>query len=241
MASMSKRFTGVVAGTLMCLSAPAAALAAGPATVTVRVEGTSGTLVAAKKVTTTLAPVVKDGNPAHSCTGTSAAGALELATKTDWTGAWSDGLGYFVSSVKSEAHSGSPDFWSFWVGNKSATTGICGAELRDGQSLLFFVDSCDYDAATQGCKNQPVLPLAIRAPRTVKAGQKAVLTVVRYDANGKAKPVAKASIKRRGAVVGRTDAKGRIRLSSNRRGLKGLQAIKAGFVRSEVVSVPVRG
>src|SRR5919202_422633 len=77
------------------------ALAAAPTTVDVRVEGARATLVATT-VRTTTTPVIKDGDPAHSCTGTSGAGALERATGGRWSGTWSDGLGYSVDAVRGE-------------------------------------------------------------------------------------------------------------------------------------------
>ena len=70
------------------LAAPSA-LAGSPATVTVRVLGPAPSytaLIPPTQVTTTTAPVVNDGEPTHSCSGTSAAGALQLATSGDWEG-----------------------------------------------------------------------------------------------------------------------------------------------------------
>ena len=57
---------------LACSALVPRALAAGPATVTVRVEGSTETKLPSTVVTTTTASVVKDGNPAHACSGTSA-------------------------------------------------------------------------------------------------------------------------------------------------------------------------
>ena len=51
-----------------------------------RVEGSGDTLAAAhRRARPTTTPVVKDGNDAHSCTGTSVAGALEVATRGNWS------------------------------------------------------------------------------------------------------------------------------------------------------------
>src|SRR5689334_14716283 len=86
---------------LACLVAGTApALAATPAAVTVRVEGLAETKLPATAVTTTAVPVVKDSNPAHACSGTSALGALELATAGGWEGPWNAGFGqYEIYSV----------------------------------------------------------------------------------------------------------------------------------------------
>src|SRR4051812_8101021 len=106
---------GMVAGLLSLGLAAASAHAAGPADVTVRVEGAAKTL-AGGPVRTTTKPVVKDGNASHACTGTSAAGALETATGGDWTATWFDGLGYSVDSVKGESHTFATDeYWTLWI------------------------------------------------------------------------------------------------------------------------------
>src|SRR5690349_1099015 len=60
----------VVACLLACgvaCAAAAPALAGTPSAVSVRVEGLAETKLTATSVTTTAAPVVKDGNPAHAC------------------------------------------------------------------------------------------------------------------------------------------------------------------------------
>ena len=76
--------------------------AAGPATVTVRVEGDAETLVPRTALTTTTAPVSKDGDASHSCTGTSAAGALEQASGGDWIGH----LRHRLRRLRRRAHQG---------------------------------------------------------------------------------------------------------------------------------------
>ena len=90
------RVTGLLAAGLLLLAATPAG-AAGPADVTLRVEGRADTLLARTTVRTTTSPVNKDGQAGHDCTGTSVAGALEVATAGAWTGSWSTGLGYFVT------------------------------------------------------------------------------------------------------------------------------------------------
>src|SRR5579862_9957505 len=74
--------------------------ASGAPSVTVRIEGPGGTLVPATAVTLSAGRVVKDGIAADSCSGLSAAGALQLATHGRWTGVWSKSLkGYFVAAI----------------------------------------------------------------------------------------------------------------------------------------------
>ncbi len=82
----------------------AGALAAGPANVRLRVEGTSATLVERTALRTDTHVVNKDGTVGHDCTGTSAAGALDIATKGNWTGSFFAGLGYSVERILGETH-----------------------------------------------------------------------------------------------------------------------------------------
>ena len=67
---------------------PTAALAAGPTTVSVRIEGTSRTLLAATNVRTHSGSITKGGAPAGACPATTAAGALDDAAHHKWTGSY---------------------------------------------------------------------------------------------------------------------------------------------------------
>lgn len=173
----------------------AAAASAGPANVTVRVEGQARTLVPEVRVATDASAVSKSGKPGESCSGTSVAGALEKATAGDWGGSWSaDFDTYFVDTIKGEKHGGDPDYWTFWVNHKAATQGICQVELQEGDDVLFFLDYCDFDPNTFACRNEPVLPLDLRVPASARRGDTVTGTVVRYEASGEAKPIAGARV-----------------------------------------------
>lgn len=212
---------------------PSGALAAGPATVSVRVEGAAGTLLPRTTVTTTTTPVVKDGNPAHSCSGTSVAGALEKATGGSWGASWSDGLGYFVSSVKGEAPPDASSYFTLWVDERSSQTGICGTELQSGDRVLLFLDRCDYDAQAGGCANAPVLPLGLVAPDRAVRGKPFVVKVVRYAVDGAQAPVAGATVSGGEAPVA-TGADGTAAVIATG-GAAALRAAKDGFARSDTV------
>jgi hypothetical protein len=174
---------------LFALAGAASADAAGPATVTVRVIGSNGQpLLPLTQVTTTTTPVVKDGKPEDSCTGTSAAGALELATKGNWDGEWNSSFGYGVETIEGVSYPFTqPDFWTFWVDNKESSEGVCGAksELNQGDSVLFFV-SC-YSETSGVCPASPNV-LAIQASPTVEVGKPTTVTVLSYP-NGGGEPV----------------------------------------------------
>jgi hypothetical protein len=222
----------------LAASAPAAALAAAPTTVDVRVEGARATLVATT-VRTTTTPVVKDGDPAHSCAGTSGAGALELATRGRWSGTWSDGLGYSVDAVRGERHAfGSGTFWSLYVNEVPASSGLCGIEPRRGDRLLL------APAPERG--NAPT-PLVLRAPQRARPGRpirvRVTAVATTFDANFNPtttrRPIAGAVVRGRG-VRARTGANGVATLRL-RRGTTTLRASRLGAVRSAARTVRVAG
>jgi hypothetical protein len=190
---------------VLAITAPAV-LAAGPATVTVEVEGSSETKVPPMLVTTTNTAVVKnnsEGHPEGSCTGTSAAGALELATAGNWSGKWYGGtLGYAVESIVGESYpfSGSY-FWDFWLNNKAEEEhGICGVELKAGDRVLLFPCHFEMNVA---CPT----PLGIEAPALANAGETVTVTVKQYNTKGEASPAVGATVAG-GGVSASTDFQG---------------------------------
>lgn len=125
------------------LIVPAASLAkTKPTKVTVEVFGKPPAVKLLLKHTVTLTskPVVKDGG---SCTGQSAAGALQLATKGAWGGTWDAELSdYEVTKIAGlylpfNSKSSANWYWSFLVGGKEATAGICGVKPKSDQKLVF--------------------------------------------------------------------------------------------------------
>jgi hypothetical protein len=194
---------------LSCLLVPSSAVAAGaPANVNVRVEGLTETKVPTTLVTTTTTPVVKDGNSADSCSGTSALGALELATAGNWGGPWEAKFNqYSIYTIAGETHefeasSSANYFWAFWLDNKEASVGACEAELQPGDQVLFF-PSC-YGAS---CPTPAPTPLAIEAPSTANAGEAVTVTVKQYNTQGEATPAVAADIGG-GGTGASTDAQG---------------------------------
>jgi hypothetical protein len=186
------------------------ALAAGPATVTVEVEGLSETKLPPTQVTTTTNPVVKnntEGNPEGSCSGTSAAGALQLATAGNWSGPWSAKYSqYEIFTIEGETHqfeesSKANYYWSFWLNDQEATTGACEAELGAGDRVLFF-PACYGEA----CPPSPT-PLGIEAPTIANAGESVAVTVKQYNAKGEASPAPGATVSG-GGTSATTDSHG---------------------------------
>jgi hypothetical protein len=182
---------------IVCLASAvfaSTALAAEPATVTVRVEGLSETKLPATQVTTTTAPIDADGNAEDSCAGTSALGALQLATGGDWSGPWNGEFKqYEIYAIEGESHVFEKEalanyFWSFWLDDKEESVGACEAELHGGDQVLFF-PSC-YGTA---CPSPP-LPLGLEAPAAADVGESVPLTLIRYGTQGEGSPATGATI-----------------------------------------------
>lgn len=223
---MSHRLFGALGGSLLVLLCCAgAAFAAGPAPVKFRVEGPSSTLVPQTSLTTNTTPVKKDGQ--NSCSGTSAAGALEQGTAGDWTaGPFSQSYGYFVTSIKQVAPSNQNDYWTLWVNDKSSQTGICDTELQAQDNVLFFI--CQSDPVTFNCSNTP---LGVQAPASTQTGSSFTVRVVQFDGNGGSTPVSGATVSGASAsAVTGADGRATVRLDSS--GTAALYATKPGATKS---------
>jgi hypothetical protein len=224
---VSRRMSVALGAVCLALSVLAsAAVAAGPATVTVRVEGASTTLLPPTQVTTTTEPVVKDGNPEHACTGTSAAGALQLATAGNWSGTWFTGFGYSVETIEGESHSfSSPAFWTIWLDNKPASA-FCEAELSSGDSLLLFPE-CSGE-----CPAGPS-PLGIEAPAVAEVGQPVKVTVTSYaNPSGAPTPAGGATVAYDGTNTP-TDSSGHATLTFSHVGRVEVKVTAPGSIRTE--------
>jgi hypothetical protein len=145
---------------LACLSFAGAAQAEVTGVkVSVEVQGESSTLLPAKKVETTTEHVVNDGNPEHFCLGTSALGALQVATKGEWSGTWSSSFHqYTIETILGESHPfSSTTFWAFWLNGKLSNLGACAVkELKTGAKLLFKAEcqsKCETPSAPGGEKS----------------------------------------------------------------------------------------
>jgi uncharacterized protein DUF4430 len=160
------RFGLLVGGLLLTLGGAQALGAGAPATVKVHVEGGTATLLPTTVVTTTTTPVGTDGNPSDTCSGTSALGALDTATKHQWSGTFSAANGgYFVATILGETPDPSFAFWNFYVNGISQNSGACGVELQNGDDVLFF-NSC-FGSGSPCYTGEP---LELTAPNTAVPG-----------------------------------------------------------------------
>lgn len=221
------------AGAVALALAPAAS-AGTPSNVSVRVEGLTSTVLPRTAVTTTTAPVSKDGDPAHSCPGTTAVGALELATAGDWSGYWDDAFGQSVERILGEEHPFDPDaernyYWTFWNNFEYQNAGACATELQEGDEVLFSL----------GCFGacETPTPMRLSVPGRAAPGQPVEARVTEYalvcdesfNCATEPREAAGATVTA-GAVTATTDAAGVARLTLSERGPQGVRATKDGFI-----------
>jgi hypothetical protein len=224
----SIRNAAALAALVLLLLVPAAR-AGTPATVTVRVLGPAPAyeaLTPPRQVTTNATPVTKDGG---SCSGTSAAGALELGTAGDWEGNWSTKFNdYEVIAIDGHSYpfeEGAPanHYWSFWHNNVFAEVGICEAELAAGDQVLF-VPACFGTS----CPPEPAQLLGVETPAAAEVGKPVALAVRAYPtAGGSSVPAAGVTVTGGGAG-GQTDAEGKLTLTFAQAGTFTLRASGTG-------------
>lgn len=168
--------------TCLSLSAFAStALAAEPATVTVRVEGFNGvTLLPQTQVTTSTAPVPVEGG---TCSGTSAGGALYDATQGDWKAKLeSEGVAILgIEGVDLPPFGpGNYAYWAVWVNNEFAKTGACGEEVGPGADLVF-AGQCfalGPECPTSATAPDHFLTMALKSPTSGDVGDGEPVTLV---------------------------------------------------------------
>lgn len=207
------------------------AAAAGPG-VTVRVEGIKRTLLAPTAVHVRSGSITRFGAPAGACPAASGAGALDAATRHHWVGSWSTSFNdYEITSVLGESHSfTSKDFWEIFVNNVAASAGACSTKLHSGEQLLFAA------VPQKGTE----FPIAIKAPASATVGHTFTVTVVSFNAKGKSKPLAGATVSVAGHA-GKTDSHGTLPLTPSHAGTFTVTAAHAGFIRAAPVQVHVTG
>ena len=211
---------------LIASSLPAASASA---PVTVRIEGPARTLLAATAVRLSSTAVVKDGVKADSCSGTSAAGALQDATAGRWLGTWSKSFkGYLLTGIDGVSFSSAgAQFWAFWVNDKPASLGICGYDPKPDDSLLFFPD----------CYGKTCPPndgvLGVKSAATAVVGKPFAVRVTAYsDAKGAPSQKDGAHVSGGGASA-TTGASGTAALTFAHRGRFTIDVTAAHSVRTE--------
>ncbi len=215
---------------LACIGpASGAGASAGRPTVSVRVEGLTHTLLAPSTVTTKTGWITRFGAPTGKCPATSAAGALDLATKHRWVATFDKSFGdYEITSILGEAHSfTSKDFWEIFVDDVAASKGSCEIGLHSGEQLLF--------AAVPDSTNE--YPLAVSAPANATAGSSFTVKVVWFKGHT-TKPLAGARVTGTG-VNAVTDRRGVATITGAQAGTLVLRAAAKGYIRAAPVTVHV--
>jgi hypothetical protein len=210
-----------LAATAIGAKAPAAPKGPTP-DITVRVEGLTKTLLEPTTVTLKSGGVTK-GTAADSCSGLSALGALQDATKGDWGGTWSSSYkDYLITSIRGTTYGESADYyWAFWLDNKPAPVGACSVDPAKGSSILFFPE---YDGKSKSITAPAVL--GISAPASAITGKPFQLIVTSYaNTNGKPTPAAGAKV-----TAGATST------TTNARGTATLKLTKGGNTQIEVTA-----
>lgn len=226
---MRRRHAAILAvgSVLALLTASAPAVAGTPATVSVRVEGESSTLLPLKTVTTNTTPTPAPGN----CPGTTAAGALQLATEGNW-----DHEAY-IQTILGETHEwtmSDPRYWAVWINDKYAEEGACTLQLHEGDRLLFLVDR-----ATAPEYNPTVFPLELSgAPTEITQGESATVTVNKYSTAGVASAASGVAVKG-GETTVTTESAGHATVKFNALGTAHLRGTKSGFAPTASVAVCV--
>jgi hypothetical protein len=229
-ALLHRRHILALGGAILVLVLAPAAVAANGTTVTVRVEGLKRTLLLPAVVHTHTGGITRGGTPHGSCSTTTAAGALDVATHHRWGGFWDKKYAALeVTSILGEKHAfTSTQYWSVWVDNRFAQFGVCGLKLHRGEQLLFAAVADTFSG----------FPLVLTTPPGAHAGQPFSVKVSYFDSHGKSKPLAHARVAGSG-VSGDTDSEGTVKLTAAHPGTLTLRADQAGYIRSAPVSVRV--
>lgn len=126
-----------VAFGLLLLAIPALADAA---TVSLRVEATSGPLVPRIAVTLPSAAVAPGGAAADQiCPGNSVVGAVHTATGGNWSGTWSDQSGWSIERIGTvDLSATTARRWIAYVNGQFVNEPVCQKSLVEGDTLLMF-------------------------------------------------------------------------------------------------------
>jgi hypothetical protein len=216
----------VVLSASALVAVPAAfAASSAPASVTVRIEGKTKTLLAATPVKTTSGSITTGGAPAGKCPATSAQGALQDATHGGWKGSWSKQYSeYYITSILGDTEASAKAYWAIYVNGVYATAGACDIPLKSGDAVLF--------AVIPG-KGKTPEALSTSIPAKGIDGDQITPIVVYYDAKGHKHAVPGATVTL-GHVTDKTNGAGITKaITLTGSGRQTLKVSKPGYVRTE--------
>jgi hypothetical protein len=210
-------------GVLVLLLSCAPALAA-PATVDLRVEGSSQTLFEGA--------ITTDGtnggvNPSPGPTMTAALDDADRASGFTWDGTYDSGFDdFFISRIGPDTNTGAPAFqpyWGLFLNWVATSVGGCQQRVQAGDRVQFLYSSF----------GQPLLELT-GAPAKAATGEAFTVDVRQHDGNGASVPAAGASV-----AGGTTGGDGSAQVSFDSSGVKRLKATRSDAVRSNAAEVCV--
>lgn len=151
MARTCRLLLGLLSGLSLALAGAGDAHAAAPAAVKVTVEGATRTLIPQKTVTTLATSVQRAGT---TCSGTSAAGALEVAAGGAWDATLDPATGLAVSTILGETQPDplDPRTWVLFVNSVVYTGSPCSIELNPGDTVLFYAGSLPAGQIAATCR-----------------------------------------------------------------------------------------
>jgi len=150
------------------LAGASSAQAAGPATVTVRIQGLNETLLPQTEVTTSATPIAVEN---LTCEGTTAGGALFDATNGHWVAkASSTGVELLgLEGLNFLEFSKNPGiYWAFWLNGKAAPLGVCAESIASGDHIVMF-PQCYETGPMCASATAPDHFLTITAPEPASA------------------------------------------------------------------------
>jgi uncharacterized protein DUF4430 len=221
--------------TALVLALGAGAASAGPATVQLRVEGSSSTIFEGA-VTTDGKTITKGGNTL-ACDGTSS--NPPQTPGPTMTSALDDGLAaagipweatffndFFISSVNGEANDVAGNrYWGYALNYTPVNVGGCQQRLQPGDEVLF---AFDFFSSDPNLPSKPLLRLS--GPPKVALGAQATLTV----REGFGPPFAGASV-----AGSQTAADGTATVSFPSSGLVRVKAEAPAAIRSNAIAICV--
>jgi Domain of unknown function (DUF4430) len=201
------------------IGVPTALAASGPQ-VSVRVEGLSKTLMAAKSITSKTGSFTRSG---QKISDQSALGVLNQATAGKWAGSFSSQYGWYVSKILGQgAPAKTQDYWAFYVNGVYASAGL--GETKAKKDARYLLAMVKYPGATP-------LVSALVAPKTASVGKSFTVKTEDYTTRGKLVALKGAKVSYAGKTV--TASGSSLKLKAAKAGKLTVTISKPGFVRNE--------
>jgi hypothetical protein len=222
------------------------AVPAAQASVSVRVESTSGTLVPEATVQLPVAPIAPPGAPAdQTCAAATVVGALQAAVGDDWSGVWNDTTGLRIQRIRSvDVGDGSLRRWVAYVNYAYSNGSPCDAALAGTDINVLLYPACT-GGTTQCFSGEPLLWSPV--PDTVAPGVRLTVQAMEVTTDFSAGVGVTTRAPSVNAVVTgpndsvRTDMYGRAIVTLTDKGPAMLRVTKSGRVRATATTCVTDG